>query len=164
VTGATDLFEVRMLGTPLVLRERSRQQGADLLREMALIRTGGASGGRQAHSPIRLLELAHELDTAYGPYVATNNSEMDAALDRGEDTLDEVVYQLPTAAVTFIEHVRDILIEVEQYCRSDTYLLILEPAPEIAAYRNWSMEQVLTQYRGEPPTSWPDYAAARGLG
>ena len=157
------LFEVRLVAVPLVLRERSRQQGADLLREMALIRTGQAGGAPSVHAPSRLLALAHELDTSYAPYVAATNDELDAALDRGEDTVDEVVYQLPANAVAFVQHVRHMLEEVERFCRSDGYLLTLAPSAGIAAYRDWSMDEVQMQHDGATPTPWPAFAAARGL-
>lgn len=156
------LVEVRMLGMPLGVRERSRQEGADLLREMALLQAG--SGDRDdAHAvPARLLELARELDVTYGPYVSANLQEMDAALDRGEDSLD-VVYRLPPSSVQFLEHLRGLLAEVEEYCRSDDYLLTLAPSGEVAAYREWSLEEVLRQLAGGPPLPWPAFAAAHGV-
>lgn len=163
MSGDDELFEVRMLDMPLVLRERSRQQGADLLREMTLIRTGQADHTTSHEVPRRLLKLAHELDTFYGPYIASSTQEMDAALDRGEDTYDEVVYRLPPQSVAFVQHVADILSEVEDYCRSDGYLLILAPPADIAAYRHWSINEVLRQHAGRQPTPWPVYAAAHGL-
>lgn len=90
-----DLLVVRLLEMPLVLRERSRQHGADLLREMTLIRAGRV--GQTAHGgvPDRLLELADELDSFHGPYIASSGQEMDAAVDRGEGSFAEVVYRLP---------------------------------------------------------------------
>lgn len=154
------LFLVRMLGMPLVLRERSRQHGAELLREMTLIMIGHADRTTSHEVPGRLLELAHELDTFYGPYIASSTEEMDAALDRGQDTCDEVVYHLPPQSAAFVQRVADMLSEVESYCRSDGYLLTLAPPPDIAAYRDWSINEVLRQRAGEEPTPWPVYAAA----
>ena len=163
MTAEPELFQVRMLGLPLLLRELSQQQGADLLREMALIRTGEAGAAPSTHVPQRLLELAHELETSYGPYINASNNELDAALDRGEETVDEVAYLLPAASVDFVRHVQDMLVEVERFCRSDGYLLTLAPPAAIAAYRDWSIGEVLRQYDGLPPTPWPAYAAERGL-
>ncbi|HEX8497926.1 MAG TPA: hypothetical protein VF661_12090 [Actinomycetales bacterium] len=151
-------FRVQMLGVPLELRERSRQQGADLLREMALVRGGPAPTAGHG-PPARLLELADELDRVYGPYVAASDEEMDAAAERGDAAYD-VAHQLPVQAVPFVEHVRDLLEEVEHWCRSDGYLLTLAPPPDVAAYRDWSMQEVVRQGAGEPPVPWPDYARA----
>lgn len=158
-----DLLVVRLLEMPLVLRERSRQHGADLLREMTLIRTGRA--GQTAHGgvPDRLLELADELDTFYGPYIASSSQEMDAALDRGEGSFAEVVYRLPAQSAQFVQHIADLLAEVEHYCRAEEYLLTLAPPPDIAAYRQWSIGEVLRQAGGEQPEPWPVFAAAHRL-
>jgi hypothetical protein len=159
-----DLFEVRMLQMPLRLRERSRQHGADLLREMALVQAGSTTASGDEDVPARLLELAGELDTSYAPYIAASTSEMDAALDSGQDSHPEIVYHLPPETVPFVQHIAALLAEVEDYCRSDSYLLTLAPPPDIAVYRQWSMQEVLRQHAGQPPTPWPAYAQAHGLG
>lgn len=158
---ASDLFEVRMLQLPLVLRERSRQHGADLLREVTLVRAGQPAPAGSPSS--RFLALAEELDAVCGPYVAASTQEMDAALDRGEEVLDEIVYRLPSSALGFLEHVRQVLAEVERYCRSDGYLLTLAPPHDIAAYREWSISEVQRQHDGSAPTPWPRWAAEQGL-
>src|SRR4051794_11167577 len=158
-----DLFEVRLLDVPLVLRERSRQHGADLLREMELISLGHAAGTTQHELPHRLLELAQELERVYGPYVGANTDEMDAALDRGEDTLAKVTYHLPRRSVSFMDHVEGILREVDDYCRDGQELLTPAPPADVAAYREWVSNEVRRQYAGEPPTAWPVFATHRGL-
>ena len=163
MTASEELFEVRLLDVPLVLRERSRQQGADLLREMELISMGHAAGTTHHELPQRLIELAQELERVYGPYVGANTDEMDAALDRGDDTLAEVVYHLPTWSVGLVRHVEDILREVDDYCRAGQELLTLAPPPDVVAYREWTSSEVLRQAAGERPTPWPVFAARRGL-
>jgi len=163
MTAPADLFEVRLLEVPLALRERSRQHGADLLREMELISLGHSAGTTHHELPRRLAELAQELERVYGPYVGANTDEMDAALDRGDDTLAEVVYHLPRSSVTLVRHVEGILREVDDYCRAGRELLTLAPPPDVVAYREWATGQVLEQAAGEPPTPWPAFAARRGL-
>jgi hypothetical protein len=158
-----NLFEVRLLDVPLVLRERSRQHAADLLREMELISLGYAVGTMHHQLPQRLLELAQELERVYGRYVGANTDEMDAALDRGEDTLAVVVYHLPGHSVAFMDHVEAILREVDDYCREGHELLTLAPPADVAVYREWTSSEVRRQYAGEPPTPWPVFAARRIL-
>ena len=164
------LIEVQLLAVPLVLRERSRQHGADLLREMTLLRAGladdrpsdpddGTDGdGRADRIPDRLLQLAQELEAVYGPYLATSGELIEQALDRGLTSLD-VVYRLPAEAAEFLVRIRALLTEVDEYCASDDYLLALAPPADIAAYREWSIGQVLDQLAGEPATPWPVWAA-----
>jgi hypothetical protein len=163
MTGPEDLFEMRLLDVPLALRERSRQHGAELLREMELISMGQAAGTTHHELPHRLIELAQELERVYGPYVGANTDELDAALDRGDDTLAEVVYQLPKGSVALVRHVEDILREVDDYCRAGKELLTLAPPPDVVAYREWVTSQVLGQAAGESATPWPVFAARRGL-
>ena len=158
-----DTFVVRMLGMPLRLRERSRQHGQDLLREMALIQVGEAAGTTGRHVPARLLELGQDLNATYSPYLASSTDQMEDALDRGEQTLEEVVYQLPRSAAAFVQRIDDLLTEVDTYCRSDAHLLTLAPPPDVAAYRRWSTEEVLRQSTGAAPRPWPAYAATQGL-
>lgn len=163
MTGDDPLFRVQMLGMPLLVRERSRQHGADLLREMTLLRVSGEADttpdatAATAQLPVRLLELAHELDTCYGPYVASSTQEMDDALDAGQDSLD-VTYELPTSSVAFVQHVAQVLREVEVYCHADRYLLTLAPPADVAAYRDWSINEVVRQHAGLTPITWPAYA------
>ena len=185
MNGPGGLVEVRLLELPLVLRERSRQHGADLLREMTLLQAGraardgggagdgtcpagpdrgppGAPTGVVGTYPARLLELAAKLETVYGPYVAASNAAMDDALDEGRTSLD-VAQLLPPEAAPLLAAVRSLLAEAEQYCASDDYLLTLAPPPEVAGYRAWSIEQVLAQLGGAPPTAWPVWARTHGL-
>jgi hypothetical protein len=163
MTEREDLFEMRLLEVPLALRERSRQHGADLLREMELISLGHAAGTTHHELPQRLVELAEELERVYGPYVGGNTDDLDAALDRGDDTMAEVRYHLPRQSVSLVKHVEAILREVDEYSRAGRELLTLAPPPDVVAYREWVTGQVLGQAAGEPPTPWPVFAARRGL-
>jgi hypothetical protein len=163
VTGAEDLFELRLLEVPLALRERSRQHGAELLREMELISLGRAAGTTQHELPQRLMELAAELERVYGPYVAANTDDLDAALDRGDDTMAEVVYHLPRTSLALVKHVDEILREVDDYLRAGQELLTLAPPSEVVAYREWVSSEIRRQAAGEPPTPWPMFLARAGL-
>jgi hypothetical protein len=163
MTADQELFEMRLLEVPLALRERSRQHGADLLREMELISLGRAAGTTQHELPQRLMELSAELERVYAPYVGANTDDLDAALDRGDDTMAEVVYHLPRHSVALVKHVDAILREVDDYLREGQELLTLAPAADVVAYREWVTSQVLGQAAGEAPTPWPVFAARRGL-
>jgi len=163
MTAPEDLFEMRLLQVPLVLRERSRQHGAELLREMELISLGRAAGTTQHELPQRLLELAQELERLYGPYVAANTDELDKALDRGDETMAEVVYRLPRASLALVKHVDDILREVDDYLRAGQELLTLAPPADVVAYREWVSSEIQRQAAGEPPTPWPVFLERGGL-
>jgi hypothetical protein len=154
---------MRLLDVPLALRERSRQHGADLLREMELISLGRAAGMTQHELPQRLMELSAELERVYGPYVGANTDDLDAALDRGDETMAEVVYRLPRGSLELVKHVDDILQEVDDYLRAGQELLTLAPPADVVAYREWVSREMQRQAAGEAPTPWPVFAARRGL-
>lgn len=157
----TELVEVHMLGYPLALRERSSHQGADLVRELALLVGGQSSGGTAHPVPQRLVEVATELQELYGPFIESTIEEIEAAADRGEHTLDRVVYRLPRSAAAFVRHVAEVLDEADAYCRAGEHLLMLAAPAEISAYRAWVFGEVQRQIGGEEPLSWPDHVAAR---
>jgi len=162
VTGPEDLFEMRLLEVPLTLRERSRQHGADLLREMELISLGRAAGTTHHELPQRLLELAQELERVYGPYVGANTDDLDAALDRGDETMTEVVYRLPRGSLDLVKHVDGILREVDDYLRAGEELLTLAPPADVVAYRQWVSTEIQRQAAGEPATPWPVFMGRGG--
>ena len=158
-----DLFDLRLLQVPLALRERSRQHGADLLREMELISLGRAAGTTHHELPQRLLELAQELERVYGPYVGANTDDLDAALDRGDDTMAEVLYHLPRSSLALVKHVDDIMREVDEYLRAGQELLTLAPPADVVAYRAWVTSEIQRQAAGERPTPWPLFLAGADL-
>ena len=157
----TELVEVQLLDYPLELRERSNHQGADLVREMALLVGGQSSGGGAHPLPQRLVEVATALQELYGPFIEATIEELEAAADRGEHTLDRVVYRLPRSAAAYVRHVAEVLEEADAYCRAGEHLLMLAAPAEIAAYRAWVFREVQRQVGGAAPVSWPDYLAAR---
>ncbi len=156
-----ELVEVRLLEVPLELRERSTRHGADLLREMTLIAGGRESGTTSRAVPRRLLEIARELELVYGPYVTTTTETLEAAADRGDVVVPEVVYRLPRSIGEFMQHIADVLAEVEVYCAAGKDLLLLAAPADVTAYRDWSVTEVQRQIAGEPPTPWPTFLVRR---
>lgn len=158
-----ELVEVRLLEVPLDVRERSTRHGVDLMREMTLIVGGRDSGTTSRAVPERLLEIARELDLVYGPYVTSTTEALEAAADRGDSVVPEVVYRLPPSVSAFVQHIADVLAEVEAYCTSGRELLLLAAPAEVKAYRDWSLHEVRRQIAGEPPMPWPAYVAEQAI-
>jgi hypothetical protein len=48
--------------------------------------------------------------------------------------------------------------ESDHYCRQQA-LMTLGPSAETYAIRRWVIEEVVRQYDGHPPRSWPDFVA-----
>ena len=135
---------------PLRVWQRQQEYTNDLLREFQLL-TLSDDGARKG-PPGRLLEVANDFISKYGVYSAALTAEREAALARGEVTLDSSV---PLLANTpeLVESVRALLVEVEDYCRRGRLLTMSAP-PDVAALREWTMTEMLRQFHGEQPEEW----------
>lgn len=160
-TSPADLVEVTLLQLPLALRARSAAHSSELMREMELMSIGRETGTTRA-VPQRLLQLAQELREVYGPFVDAVDEELDAATDRGEVSVPEVRYLLPPTTKAFLEQIVDVLDELEDFCRQGKHLLLLAAPPDVAAYRDWSIGEVLRQLDGHAATPWPVFAGREG--
>ena len=155
--GSTEeLVEVRLLGVPIPLRERSTQHGDELLREMMLIAqqanaaADGDGNGDGAEVPAKLVRLAVEVRETYSQFTVNANAEMDAAAEAGVESID-VVYQVPSSVAGLCRHILEVIDEADAYCRQGRYLLTLATPPDILAYQRWIVGEFIRQVEGEPP-------------
>jgi hypothetical protein len=159
---ATDdeLVVVRLLELPLALRHASTEHAAELLREMTLVLHGAHEGS--AHPvPARLLALADEITTVYGPYTMAQAQSLEDAHARGVEVVDEVVYRVPRSAGAFAQHIRVMLREADEFCRQGQHLLALATPPDVATFREWQLGEFTRQAAGEEPIPWPRYLETR---
>jgi hypothetical protein len=140
---------------PLLVWRRQQEYTHDLLREFQLLITDKKREGRlEAHEvPVKLLAVADEFVTKYGSYSTPIAEEREAALRRGEVSIDSSV-PLPAETPELVTSIRSLLVEVEDYCQRGDLLTLTAP-PDVAALREWTLGEMLRQYRGEPPTAWP---------
>ncbi|BEP12964.1 hypothetical protein acdb102_12750 [Acidothermaceae bacterium B102] len=156
------LIEVELLEVPVPLRDRALQHSDELLREMTLVAMQIREGDGQ-ELPLRLTQLAADVQVTYGAFTATPESLLDSAHERGEDVVARVVYTVPLTVGPFARHLIEVLEETEEFCRAGTYLLALASPPDVMAYRMWTLLEFERQTAGEAATSWPKYAAEHGL-
>jgi hypothetical protein len=154
------LIEVELLEMPLGLRHRALQHSDELLREMTLI---ALQDSRSHDLPVRLTQLASDVQVNFGAFTANPEAEIDAAVERGDAVVQRVVYHVPASVSAYCRHLIEILQEADEYCRRGEYLLALECPPDIYAYRMWALLEFERQLAGEAPTSWPKYAAENGI-
>ena len=155
-----ELVEVRLLGFPLQAYERAQEHGDGLVRELMLI----AQSSPQEHEvPVRLTAIVTELSSRFAGFGDDTDAVRDAAIDRGERSID-LVYRLPRAAGAASVHLGDILDEADEYCRQGEHLLSLTTPPEALAFRRWFLGEIVRQVDGEAPTSWPAYLATHPIG
>ena len=156
MTGPESLREVRILGLPVPLWERSTQHGDELVREMALI-AGQQGGDDSGHVPRRLVRLAAEVRSTYGMFTERADAQMDAAAQAGLPVIEEIVYHVPAQVAAVCQHILEVIAETDEYCRAGRYLLALATPPDVQAYQQWIVGEFIRQIHGEPPTSWEQF-------
>lgn len=148
-----ELLEVRVRQFPLDVYRRASEAFEGLQREFTLVamRTPAAEA-----VPARLLELVEALTGEYAGLNDAADQIRDAALERGEKALDELVYRLPRNAVEACIALNHVLDEADEFCRQGDLLLSLASPPEAVAFRRWYLGEMVAQLRGEPPLAWTD--------
>ena len=145
--------EAVLRGFPLKVWHRQQEYTHDLLREFQLLTSGGSARQPDALDvPTKLLTVADDFVTKYGAYSTRIAEDREAALRRGEVTMDSSV-PLPAETPALVESVRALLVEVDDYCRRGDLLTLAAPS-DIAALREWTLSEMLRQFAGEPPTPW----------
>lgn len=154
VEDLADLVEVRLLDMSVTAFEHTSAHHDDLFREFALIHTGESS---EAHVPARLLALVEELQQRFGGFSAGPRAQIDAAAERGEESID-VTYRVPRETREAVIRLSELLSRADEYCRQGE-LLTVAPPPTAVAFRNWLLREFAVQIDGAPPTPWPEYTA-----
>ncbi len=144
---------VDLIALPLDVWQRTQEHVDGLLREFTLIVQDAEA---RAATPRRLLGLVQELNAGYGKFSQSQRVEMEAALGRGDSSID-LSYQLPPAAAGAARALGDVLDEADDYCRRGDHLLTLATPPEELRFRQWLVDEFVDQIGGAPPTPWPDY-------
>lgn len=148
-----ELREVRVLNFPLDVYQRSTEAFEGLRREFALvaIRTPEAQD-----VPARLLELVDVLVDQYEGMNVEANELRDAAIERGEQVIEELVYRMPPAAAGACIALNEMLDEADEFCADGDLLLSLASPPEAVAFRRWYLGEVVAQLNGQPPLPWTE--------
>lgn len=154
--GAHELVEVQLRDLPIRIFSRAQEHSDGLMREFSLIAGGEASDA----VPDRVLRLADRLEQQYGDYTAGYERTIEQARDRDEEFVT-VSVEVPTGARAAALEFAKMLAEADEYCRRGD-LLSLVPPPDVLRFRNWYLEQFVTQIDGQPPVSWTEYADAGG--
>ncbi len=111
--------------------------------------------------PRRLLALVAELSERFSGFSVEQTGQLQAALDRGESTID-LVYRVPPEVRQAIIDLGDMLDEADAFCREGKELLTLATPPPALAFRRWFLEEFVRQLDGEAALPWPDYCRRQG--
>jgi hypothetical protein len=145
--------QVKLVDFPLLVGIRARQQRESLLREFAIIASGG---GREADVPKRLLEIARLHEERYAGLNPEADDAIDIAISSGAEFVDLMV-SVPTRVKQDTLDLVPLLLEVDEYCKRGD-LLTLAPDDEIRAYWFWFLREFVRQLNGDSPVSWRDFS------
>lgn len=145
-----ELFDVQLLGLPVRVLVAAREYHDELLREFALLALGGTAG--RANLPARLVELTEILGVQYGGAAARPDEVVDAALARGELTVD-LSYRVPAQVLDTADTLDALMHEADDFCR-DEQLLTLQRTEVMVTFAQWYLGEFRRQVAGEPPRPW----------
>lgn len=145
-----DLHEVQLLSLPVRVMVASRERHDELLREFALLALGGPL--RRPEVPARLVELTQILGVRYGGSKERPDEAVDAALARGDDTVD-LTYVVPANVIEAADMLDGLMSEADEFCVSEQ-LLTLARSPVMVDFADWYLEEFRRQIAGEPPRPW----------
>jgi len=144
------LYEVHLLNVPLRLLAASREHHDEVMREFAMIALD--ENFDSAHTPARFIELIDILGRRYGAASARPDAEVDAALERGDSTID-LVYHVPEHVTEAAQQVDALMTEADEFCRQQ-HMLALERPPVLIDFARWYLDEFTRQIAGEPPRPW----------
>jgi hypothetical protein len=150
-TGADDtLHEVALLNLPLRLYAEARERHDELMREFSLLALGGRSD--RADVPARLLELVDILGVRYGAATERPDEKVDAALERGDASID-LHYSVPAHVVEAADALERLMAEADEFCQAEQ-LLTLARDPLQKELAHWYLDEFRRQVDGQPPRPW----------
>lgn len=153
---AAELVEVRILGLPLETYRTSSAHHDELFREFALVLARPPSAGHEI--PAQLLALIERLNQRFSSFTASPEAELQAALERGDAEID-LTYHVPPEARDGARELAELLARADEYCKHGE-LLTVAPSPEAVQFRDWYLDEFVSQIDGKDPVSWRDYQAA----
>ena len=151
ISDDTDLRTVRLIGLPIALFLRAREHHDELIREFTLmaIRTNSHRGPAL---PPRLRELVDVLGRRFGASTSRADMERDAAIERGDATVD-LIYHVPASFAADVQMLTQLMDDADDFCRMEK-LLTLPRDPSMVAFGHWYNDEFLRQIDGLPPNPW----------
>lgn len=144
-----ELHVVHLLGLPVRLVLDGRDRHDSLLREFALLALSPRDDRPQ---PPRLVALTELLGVQYGSAEPRPDDVVDAALQRGDATID-VTYEVPVSVLDAAARLEALMAEADEFCRSEQ-LLTLPRSPLQVRFADWYLGEFRRQLDGLPPQPW----------
>lgn len=148
--GRAELVEVRLEGLPVALLLAAREHHDGLLRELRLLSMEADAGAD--HAPARLVELVDALVVEHAAARSRRDQAIDAALERGEETVD-LAEHVPADIADVVATLSGLLEECDRFCEQGQ-LMTLPRTPLVRRLTEWYLTQYRDQVQGRPPVRW----------
>lgn len=147
-----ELLTVRLLRMPIGLFLRAREHHDELVRELTLMAMRANTPERGPQLPPRLGELVDILGRRFGATASRADAERDAAIERGDTTVD-LRYRVPASIGTDLVALNELIDDADEFCRTGQ-LLTLPRDAAIARFGHWYNGEFLRQLQGLDPIPW----------
>ena len=146
-----ELITVHVLGFPLQVHARARQQSAEMLREFQLVL--GQEAVHPGSVPARLLAISNALSGRYSGFTEEQERQIEEGIAAGAERIDDLVFRVPAHVSEAVEQLGALLDEADEWCRQGKMLVLATP-PDLVAYRNWYLREFARQSVGKAPRPW----------
>ena len=147
--GGDTLHRVQLLNTPVRVLLAGREHHDELMREFSLLALGQQVARELSD---RLRELIEVLGVRYGIAAVRPDEFIDAAVERGDATVD-LTFDVPAHFAEAAETMDRLMIEADEFCRTEQ-LMTLARGPVLAAFGHWYAEELSRQIAGHEPRPW----------
>lgn len=143
------MHTVQLVGLPVRIMDAGRRHHDELMHEFAVL---AVADDLSNDVPQRMLDLIDTLGRRYGNTGEPRNAEVDAAIARGDDTID-LTYEVPHHVVEAANNLAALMAEADEFCQREQ-MLTLQRTETIRDFSDWYLEEFRRQINGEPPRSW----------
>ena len=147
-------IEVRLLGIPVALLQKSSEEYEALFRELRLMKERADSTPSAPALPERLSVLVSEIGTRFNGLGPGMDEMWQRAVDNHIDHYDWTLV-LPQSAVVACEFYDAMLDEADEFGLSER-LLTLPASPTSVAVRRWFLSELIGQLHGKAPAASHD--------
>lgn len=143
------MHTVQLVRVPVRVMDAGRRHHDELMHEFAVL---AVADDLSDDVPQRMLDLIDTLGRRYGNTSQPGNAEVDAAIARGEDTID-LTYEVPHHVVEAAGNLAALMAEADEFCQREQ-MLTLQRSETIRDFSDWYLEEFRRQINGEPPRPW----------
>lgn len=143
------MHTVQLVGVPVRIMEAGRRHHDELMHEFAVL---AVADDLSDDVPQRMLDLIDTLGRRYGHTGEPGNALVDAAVARGDDTID-LTYEVPEHVVQAADNLAALMAEADEFCKREQ-MLTLQRSDLVRQFADWYLEEFRRQINGEPPRPW----------